>query len=165
MASGKRHFRRANQVLFVGAAVAFVLQPWPLAAATTIGLALGKYANPDVRDQEQIRNHAESQFNRSFGSILGFFWSMYWWPLAALIPHRNWKSHLPVAATAIAYAYLFVPPLLAIWYYWGTGDVTTWLTVLLFNPYSLRIFVGWAIQDFVHLAQDKFSFYWSGGRK
>lgn len=153
LASGKRHAQAADSVILAGSIASFALLPWQLAALATAGLVIGKYANPDVRDQEDVRNHAEHLISRHFGCLFGWLWTFYWWPLAWLIPHRHWASHLPGVATIIAWLYLF-GPLLAL--------VALMLPDYLFVAAVVACWTlpGWFLQDCVHLALDGWKVRW-----
>ena len=164
MAGGKRHYKRATQVLVVGAAASFVYLPPALAVAVSAGLLIGRFANPDVRDQEHIKNYAETQFKKKYGRMAGFLWWLFWWPLAKFIPHRNFLSHFPPIATPLAFLYLSIPLLSVAWWLLRPPvGIDTWLSAWLWNWSAVGILAGWAVQDFVHLAQDDFVFFWTGG--
>lgn len=161
MANGKQHDMGASVTLFAGTVIAAASLAPLLAACAVAGLVLGRYANPDVRDQEQVRNHGERLVAQDFGRLAGALWSAYWWPLAKLIPHRSPFSHLPVFATVIAFLWLFVPMLAFAW--WITGvdmQLGTWLVMWLTSRYGLAILAAWSVQDVVHLIQDKFGIRW-----
>lgn len=165
MASGKQHWQLSTMITIVGTGVAFHQLPPVLAGAVTAGLIIGKYCNPDVRDQEHVQNYAEKKFRRTYGLVLGFLFWVFWWPLAKLIPHRNCLSHFPPIATPLAFLYLFVP-LLAFWWRLSEPSVglEQWLWDWLYNWIAVGVLAGWMVQDFGHLAQDGFKFYWWGGR-
>ncbi len=164
MADGAKHSKRAKQTFIIGSALSIAL-PWPLALGATLGLAIGMYASPDVRDQEQVRNGAEHDFTAQFGGVAGWLWSAYWQPLAKRIPHRSCLSHFPPVATPIAFLYLFAP--LAMLQYFVLGwlvgaGLVEWLIFVLGNKFMLGVLLGWAVQDLVHLWDDGFKFYWKG---
>jgi len=165
MANRETHSKRAKQTFWVGSALSIAL-PWPLGLGATLGLTIGMYASPDVRDQEQVRNGAEHDFTAQFGGVAGWLWSAYWQPLARLIPHRSYLSHFPPVATPIAFLYLFGP--LALLQYLLVAwlvDITLleWLLLVLGNQFMLGVLLGWALQDLVHLWDDGFKFYWGKG--
>ena len=164
MAPGKRHYRRATQVIVVGAIASFVYLPPPLAVPVTMGLIIGRFANPDVRDQEHVQNYAETQVKKKYGRLAGLLWWAFWWPLAKLIPHRNCLSHFPPLATPLAFLYLFVPLLSVAWWLLRPPvGIDAWLAEWLWSWLAAGILAGWMVQDWVHLAQDDFIFYWIGG--
>lgn len=161
MANGKQHWELATGVAVVGSAVALYYAPGPFSLAVIGGLILGKYATPDVRDQEHIKNYAQRRFQKRYGALVGFLWWLYWWPLAKLIPHRSFLSHLPPLATLVAFLYLFAPPLILAYYYTRPPvELWSWLWAWLYNWLAVGILVGWSIQDLGHLAQDNFKIYW-----
>lgn len=82
-----------------------------------------------------------------FGKTAGMLWTLYWYPLAWLIPHRSKWSHWPPLATPIAWLYLFAPVLAVTW--WWFDEYLATVAVV-----SIAALPGWAIQDTVHLAQD-----------
>ena len=153
MADGKTHAQVADGLIVAGAIVGFSLWPWPVAVLAVGGLVIGKYANPDQRDMENIRLYSAGRIHKRLGSLFGWLWTAFWWPLAWLIPHRHWASHLPGVATVIAWLYLFLP--------W-------WLLVALVAPDYTQLAViaacwalpGWFLQDFAHLVLDKFGIKW-----
>lgn len=145
--------------------MAFVALPFTMALGAAVGLVVGTYANPDVRDQEQVRNQAEHDFAARFGALPGLVWSAYWWPLAKLIPHRSYLSHLPGLATLIAFAWLVLPTLLmqyAIIAVFIDASLIDWLTFVLANKFVAGVLLGWALQDLAHLFDDDFKFHWKG---
>lgn len=153
MASGKRHAEATHKVLLLallGVAVALLQPPaqWLL-----VGLIVGHYATPDVRDQHQTRNHTEHLVDRHFGRLVGKLWTIYWWPMARAIPHRHWTSHLPGPATLIAAAWLYAPWLWLLWVYQPTYFDAALTACLWTLP-------GWFLQDCVHLALDGWKVRW-----
>lgn len=158
MANGKGHAAAANVVIVAGSITAAaaigagVLHPLP-AAILVSGLVIGKYANPDVRDQEDVRNHAEHLIDKHFGCLVGWLWTLLWYPFATRIKHRNWRSHLPGIATFFAWLWLFLVPLVACAIF-----VPSWFDIAL--VVALLTLPGWAVQDLVHLAQDGWRWKW-----
>ena len=164
MANGKTHARGTSTTLIVVitvVSVAFVSrympgaipllrQHWVEAAMVVSGLFVGHYATPDVRDQQKNRNHGEKMVEDHFGKIAGVLWSAWWEPLARVIPHRSPLSHLPGLATAIAAVWLYWLPVAA-WLY--TGGIVDWRLM------ACHV-AGWAVQDAVHLWQDKGGIRW-----
>ncbi len=153
MASGKRHAEATHRVLLatlLGVAVALLEPPlqW-----VVLGLIIGHYATPDVRDQHQMRNHTEHLVDQHLGRLAGRLWTAYWWPMARIIPHRHWTSHLPGPATVIAAAWLYGPWLLLIRLY-----APEWYDVV--QQACLWTLPGWMVQDAVHLALDRFKITW-----
>lgn len=140
-------------VIIVGGIASFALLPPITATAVACGLVIGKYANPDVRDQSDVRNHAEHLLDRQLGCLFGWLWTMYWFPMAKAIPHRHWASHLAGPATLIAWVYMFCPlvALVAI----GAPDYL--VVALIVAVWALP---GWFVQDVVHLALDGWRFKW-----
>lgn len=153
LASGKVHAQAADSVILAGSIASFALLPWQLAVLATSGLVIGKYANPDVRDQEDVRNHAEHLIGRQLGCLFGWLWTAYWFPLAWLIPHRHWASHLPGVATIIAWVYMFGPWLALIA---ALDPNRLWIVVVI----ACWTLPGWFVQDVVHLALDGWRIRW-----
>lgn len=161
MAGGKQHWGLSSALVIVGTPLAFYFLDKPIAGAITAGLVIGKYATCDVRDQEHVKNYAERRFAKNYGKVLGLLFWAYWWPLAKLIPHRSFLSHLPLVGTSIAFLYLFAPPLSVWWYLVGMPvGLSEWLVGWLYNWLGAGILIGWAVQDFGHLAQDGFKLHW-----
>lgn len=155
MANGHTHAIAANITIVAGGILAFAQLPPSSATVLTAGLVIGRFANPDVRDQASIRNEAEHAVGRLAGHGVGWVWTAYWWPLAAMIPHRHWLSHFPVVATAVAWLWLFVPMLLLLSAVYPPADAV--LIPLVASGY---LFAGWVAQDFVHLVLDRFGIRW-----
>lgn len=150
MALAREHNQAATVVALTGSALLVYTLPEPISVYLSLGLLIGRYAGPDLRDQAQVRNGCEQLVHDEFGWLPGFLWSFYWFPLAKRIRHRNWRSHLPGPATMIAWLYLFIPVVLAVFFFAGAQWGIWSLTVAL---YTLP---GWVFQDFVHLVQDGF---------
>lgn len=122
---------------------------WALIA----GAAAGWMWDPDVRDLHNITTRGERRWNRIplIGAILAYLNEIIWYPLARLIPHRGWASHLPGIATLIALAWVGIIPLFLL------GRLN-W--EILSNPIFWGIFLGWSFLDFIHLAWDGFGIRW-----
>lgn len=158
MANGKDHAAAANAVIIAGAitaatAIGAGVISAPVAVLLVSGLVIGKYANPDVRDLEHINKHVDHLMHRRFGVLVWLFWRAVWYPLAWLIPHRHWTSHLPPPATIIAWLWLFWLPL-GVWL--AIAPDTFDIAVVV----ALLTLPGWALQDVVHLAQDNWKVKW-----
>lgn len=123
MADGKTHQRGYMWGLAALAATGAILlydgsiQPQD-AAGLLAGGVVGMLIDPDVRDQHNITTRGERRIWKFpiVGPLTGYIFQVYWYPLALLIPHRSFLSHLPVVATAIAAAWLILPPA-AVFYY------------------------------------------------
>lgn len=153
MADGRTHDMVANAVIILGSVAAFRALPLATATVVTVGLVIGKYANPDVRDQPKVRNHAEHLVDRHFGCLIGALWTAYWLPLASRIPHRHWASHFAGPATFIACIYMFLPWALLVAVFAPSYLVVTLLIIAWTLP-------GWILQDFAHLVWDGFGIRW-----
>lgn len=154
MANGRTHDMVANAVIILGGVAAFKALPLATATVVTAGLVIGKYANPDVRDQPKVRNHAEHLVDRHFGCLIGALWTAYWLPLASRMPrHRHPASHLPGFATIIACVYMFWPLVALV----GAFAPSYLLVTLLIIAWTLP---GWILQDFAHLVWDGFGIRW-----
>jgi len=158
MANGKGHATAATAVIVVGsitaaAAVGAGIVSPPVAVLLVSGLVLGKYANPDVRDLEGINKHADHLIYKRLGILAWAAWRAIWHPLAWMIPHRHWASHLPPVATVIAWLWLFWLPLVV----WLVKAPDTFDIALVM---ALLTLPGWMIQDTVHLAQDGWRWKW-----
>lgn len=122
---------------------------WALVA----GAVAGWMWDPDVRDLHNITTTGERRWKRIpiVGSILAYLNEILWYPLARLIPHRSWASHLPGIATFIALAWVGAIPLLL------TGNLTP---EIFYSPIFWGILIGWSWLDLVHLAWDGFRIRW-----
>lgn len=132
-------------------------------AAVALGGVLGMIVTPDVRDQHDKTTHSERRMWHVpiLGPIAGYLFEVYWYPLARLIPHRSFLSHLPGLATGIAAAWLILPPALVVYYVGGFDDMPFWQWLAgLYEPWMLVAFIAWCVQDLIHLAQDGFFFTW-----
>lgn len=155
MSAGVVHARTASYVLVGTSVVAVGLivasdQIGPAAIALVVGAALGVLITPDI-DQEQ-RTYEE---NRIFHwwRPLGWLWFVYWLPYAKFFKHsrlkedksfiRDW-SHRHVLGTLTRFIYLLWPLLIYEVLYCRDS-------LYLFG----FIFVGWCVQDSVHIIQDK----------
>lgn len=119
------------------------------------GLGLGIIANPDVRDQEAVRNTGEHVVDAIFGKLIGKLWTAYWWPLAKLVPHRSRWSHWVPIGTIVALLYLLVPTLTLYWAYTANpAPLSDYLSSVLRSDAVWWLLVAWVIQDAVHLVQD-----------
>lgn len=128
------------------------------------GGVIGMLIDPDVRDQHNITTRGERRMwgLPIFGPIIGYIFQVYWYPFALWIPHRSFLSHLPVVATALAAAWLLLPPALAFYYIGGYNASTSfgqWLGNA-YQPWMEAAFWGWCVQDTIHLALDGFRFTW-----
>jgi hypothetical protein len=153
MASGKRHAEATHRVLLATLLAVAVALLQPPAQWIVLGLIIGHYATPDVRDQQKKRNHPEHLVDRHFGWLAGKLWTWYWEPLASVIPHRHWASHLPGPATLIAALWLYGPWLVLIRLYAPEWYDVAWTACVWTLP-------GWFAQDVVHLALDGWRVRW-----
>ncbi len=102
-----------------------------VAAGCLLGLVMG----PDL--DVRTGSHSFSIVRKSGGSFLGWFWRVFWYPYARLIPrHRHPLSHWPILGTALRLVYLMV--VLGVVYYLARQ------VSILFTPYSLPI-LDWPI--------------------
>ena len=127
-----------------------------LACASFIaGLIVGKFADPDVRDQEQVKNEGEHEFERYFGKQSGRLWSAYWQVPAKAINHRSKLSHLPPVGTFVATAWLVVPQLLIAWLWLHPAEsFWSWSGSVVSSGWFVAFFVGWTVQDLTHRILD-----------
>lgn len=153
MANGRTHAQAADVVIVVGSIASFATLPPITAAVVMSGLVIGKYANPDVRDQSDVRNHAEHLIDKQLGCLFGWLWTLYWFPIAKLIPHRHWASHLAGPATLIAWVYMFWPLVLLV----ALLAPSYLVVALIIVAWTLP---GWIAQDVVHLALDGWRVKW-----
>lgn len=138
----------------VGLAVTATQVPDAL-PGVALGLGLGIIANPDVRDQEGVRNTGEHIVDRYAGKAVGRLWTAFWWPLAAMIPHRHETSHMPLLGTLIGLLWLFVPALFALWLYQGhQGSPVSFIAAWLVQPWVKHCYWAWVAQDVMHWIQD-----------
>lgn len=169
MADGKTHQRGyVLGLAALAAAGAYLLYEGSIgpdeAAGLLVGGVVGMLIDPDVRDQHNITTRGERRIwgVPLLGPIIGYVFQVYWYPLALLIPHRSFLSHLPVIATAIAAAWLILPPAAVVYYLnnWNLSlPFRDWLWMQ-YQPWVLPAFIGWCVQDAVHLALDGGKFTW-----
>ena len=169
MASGRTHQKGYIWGLAaLAAAGAFLLYNGSIlpedAGGLLVGGVLGLLIDPDVRDQHNITTRGERRVWRAplVGPILGYLFQVYWYPLALWIPHRSFLSHCPGIATAVAAAWLILPPAAAGYYLTG-GNLQAPFGVWLlswYQPWMPAAFLGWCFQDTIHLALDGFRFTW-----
>lgn len=168
MASGKDH---ANGYKFGLAALAGVglygvAQGIPVeyAGGLMLGGVLGALIDPDVRDMHNITTRGERRWNRVpiIGRLLAYFFEVYWYPPSRAIVHRSFLSHLPPVSTLFAIAWQFLPPLFALWAFSGLSTQMGFTAFLeaLWRPWMAATFLGWVVQDTIHLAQDGFRIKW-----
>lgn len=157
--NGKDHQKAANIAIAAG----LCATPWVTTQGVAIslqlfflgGLILGKFADPDLRDQEQIRNESEREVERYFGWAFARAWSGYWQLPAKAIRHRSRLSHLPIFGTFIAAAWLVVPQLLAIYLLLQPAiPFLPWAGEIVASANFLAFFVGWVVQDVIHRLLD-----------
>ena len=119
------------------------------------GLVVGKYVDPDMRDQESVRNESEHEFDRMFGKSAGRIWSVYWQVPSRAINHRSRFSHLPILGTFVAASWLLIPISLAIWLVTQpSASYLDWSGSFVWNPTIGFWFAGWVVQDAIHLFLD-----------
>lgn len=157
--NGKAHQKAANFVIVAGVLVT----PWAIAQGVSFtlcmgflgGLILGKFADPDLRDQEQVRNESEHEVERYFGRFVGRAWSAYWQIPAKAINHRSKLSHLPPVGTFVAAAWLLVPLLAAVYVVTQPQpSFLDWAGRLVVDERFISLFVGWVLQDVIHRLLD-----------
>lgn len=154
MADGKTHARASKRTLIIGSVLLAYFVPPPLSLFLMGGLVLGRYADPDARDQAHLTNESEAMMYRDFGLLPGLLWQLYWLPLSANIKHRNWRSHFPVLATFIAWLYMWTPWLTLLYIY-------DWQWFIWLCTVSILTLPGWIVQDIVHLHLDNYELYWT----
>lgn len=167
MSSGTAHGvgYAVGLTILAGTSMYIVAQGAPVENALGLfaGGLLGIIADPDVRDMHNKQTKGESRVYAipHVGPILGPPWKAYWSILARFIPHRSPFSHLPVFATSIAAAWLFLPALCLVWFLLvGTlGGFFIWLADS-WQPWMTMLLAGWSFQDFIHLIQDKGGIRW-----
>ena len=157
--NGKAHQKAANLVIAAGV----LATPWAMAQGVSFGLylgfvgglVLGKFADPDLRDQEQVRNESEHEFTRLFGKMPGRAWSAFWYIPAKAINHRSKLSHLPPLGMFVAAAWLGIPlALLAYAVVQPDIGFVDWAGRLAVNEYCIAAFAGWFFQDVIHRLMD-----------
>ena len=163
MASGAAHTTGYRVgLLALGALAAWGYSDDRLSAEQCVALLAGGVGgmlfDPDMRDQQHIRTAGEQRFYAVplVGPLLGRLVEWYMWPLASVLPHRHWASHLPVVSTALIVIYLCVPPLFAVYLYahGSTAGFLPWLRAL-YSPLWLYAFCAWAFQDTIHFVLDR----------
>lgn len=116
----------------------------PVLAGVTVGAWLGVIVTPDI-DHHYIT--VEEQRIARWNKIAGLLWWLYWWPYERTHPHRG-KSHSWPAGTVGRMVYLCWPLLVASMAI-AEGDAGVWLLL-----FWVLVFVGWSVQDCIHLAMD-----------
>lgn len=169
MSSGKEHAvgYRVGIVMASCAAVYVVGNGAPVESGMGlfVGALVGSVIDPDLRDMHNIttRNERRMYAIPFIGPVVGFLWQVYWYPMSRLIEHRSIFSHLPVFATAIAAAYVVVPPTLIFWLFFSYDKSLvgyfSWLAVL-YQPWMWMLFWGWVLQDTIHFIQDGGNIKW-----
>ena len=109
-----------------------------LAAAAATGCALGVILTPDL---DMVGSTRGDRLVRRTGILPLVIWELFWYPYAALIPHRSWLSHGVLIGTMIRLVYIAIP-LLALGILPGMG------------PLLVRAIGGLVISDNLHAGAD-----------
>lgn len=170
MASGQTHARVAKTTLILGSTAgalicarypALWVAYWPVVG----GLVNGWLVTPDI-DVDHITKEEQRWGDVPVvGGLLKTVFATFWYPYALNVPHRG-ISHAWLLGTFTRFVYQFAG-LLALWFLWravvavygGKPQVEPdWAAF----PWALTsyYFVGWALQDTLHLVFD-----WRGFRK
>lgn len=151
MPSGIVHAQATRKVgatlTIIGAVGAIVGNP--ILLALPLGGWLGHVITPDS-DHHKI-TYMEGRLLR-FNRILGTLWLWYWIPYERMNPHRG-RSHTWPGGTLVRMAYLLWPFIVGSFYlyfsyFYGAENFIRMLSCW------LVLFVGWSIQDWVHIIQD-----------
>lgn len=170
MASGQTHARVAKTTLIVGStagALVCARYPalWPAYWPFVGGLVNGWLVTPDI-DVDHITKEEQRWGDVPVvGGLLRTVFATFWYPYALNVPHRG-ISHAWLLGTFTRFVYQFAG-LFALWAIWqalrlvyGNGQVMQPDFPAL--PWALvsYYFVGWALQDTLHLVFD-----WQGFRR
>ena len=147
MASGRTHARVAAIVgVSVLLATPVTAQSFGVdcAAGSAAGALAGYLVTPDI---DLITLTREERRMRKRVPVFGRLWVAYWAAYGSFFTHRG-VSHWPIIGTMTRAAYAF------------------WWVPLMFDPmpvsqsFVVAMFASWALQDFFHLAFDKFGIRW-----
>ena len=153
MASGQTH-----TLVTVAAAGLVGMLALPLAAkdvrilAVVPGCLAGMFLSPDLDVSQNISGWHVRRFGGIAGELLSFLWRLFWWPYAAIIPHRHWVSHAPVVSTLIRLVYL-ATPLLALLILLGSLEWAL-LFVLDHQLMFVSALFGLGLSDLLHWILD-----------
>lgn len=123
------------------------------AAAFGLGCLVGVVINPDL--DVRRGTYSWTVVRRTFGSIAGWLWALFWFPYARLIPrHRHLLSHLPLLGTGLRLLYLLAFFALG-WLLLGRFVELPAFRTLVFHPLALWAAAGLAVVDALHSAMDR----------
>lgn len=158
MADGKTHFRVSLVLDVVAIPASFVALTPDLAVAATVGLVVGTFATPDVRDIERA-TYPSYILSRVplVGPVLSYALRLFWYPLALALPHRSKFSHRVGLGTLVAVLYLSAFCCVLTGLIFGLDTLHLIISRTLetrdFSAF-LVFFLGWLLQDLSHLLFD-----------
>jgi uncharacterized metal-binding protein len=122
-------------------------QPPAEIIALTGGVLAGLVLTPDL--DVDNGNISRRIVRRSAGLVPAFFWSLFWFPYARIMPHRSHLSHMPVLGTSLRLLYIAILPAMVFWLSGG-----------LLAPFDLPMWGWWAfaglvMADTLHFVMDK----------
>jgi uncharacterized metal-binding protein len=148
MPSGKVHAVSTIVLSLAGGYLAYS-QGWqlPQVGALAGGTLAGILVSPDL---DVDRGNISHKIARKGGCLLGLLWKIFWFPYAALIPHRSPLSHLPVLGTALRLFFIY-----------GWVSLIFWLLKLggvypVLPGWAWYAVAGLALADGLHWLLDQF---------
>jgi len=125
---------------------------------TAIGLLLGGvfglFIDPDLDHPDATR--AEYRAKRIFGKVLGTIFQTYWTPYT-IFGHRSVFTHGGFSPLGWMLMIFIATPIRMIYAFWWIGIVaivkSTWIYWIP-PSFWVALWVGWALQDFVHWLRD-----------
>lgn len=155
MSSGKEHLHTSKMLSPLAAGLGFgavhllktvAPHPHPLLGAALAGIGcafVGPIVSPDL-DQESLTS-SEWSVIRKFG-VLGWAYTLVWYPYALLIPHRNVFSHFPIVGTLGRMLYISL--------IFSLLRLVTGIPMQFFSWPIFYVWIGVALSDWAHYAQD-----------
>ena len=146
MADGKTHALASGTVLVLTAAAALpvaAMGHYDIAAGMVAGATLGHLITPDL-DQPGW-TYDEARIRKTFGLLAANMWRG-WTAFYAFTHKHRGISHIPGIGTAGRWLFLGWPVALLVW----------WIGVELSPVFVAWMFAFNCVQDFAHLALDRF---------
>ena len=140
MSSGKVHATDSIIISGLALGATAIGCPFEIAAPISIGALSGTILTPDL-DIENWNRAKRVLIMRV--PVIGYAFSIYWYPYGKLIPHRHWTSHLPVVGTLGRVVYAMLPLFMFI----DLGALAT-------SPLFWAFVAGLALSDTAHWIRD-----------
>ena len=140
MSSGKVHATDSMIISALALGATVVGCPFEIAAPMSIGALSGTILTPDL-DIENWNRAKRVLIMRV--PVIGYAFSIYWYPYGKSIPHRHWTSHAPVVGTLGRVVYALLPLFVC----FGVEAFTT-------SPLFWWLVVGLALSDIAHWVRD-----------